>query len=158
MAMTAPGTGSGDTLLQGVPTASWRKTFRDSQAQRLRLVPAKAGIGKKLPIIEKVTAENFRDAEDEMPVWDLLQDIHAEPLPEFHHAFLMARWTKACPHEDGDAFVYKRMPANIHGRNPCIPDQVEDKLHTGKTIVRIAAVEKTIDHLLDIGPPEALQP
>ena len=39
------------------------------------------------------------------------------------------------------------MPANIHGRNPCIPDQVEDKLHTGKTIVRIAAVEKTISDI-----------
>jgi len=50
------------------------------------------------------------------------------------------------------------MPANIHGRNPCIPDQVEDKLHTGKTIVRIAAVEITIDHLFDIGPPESVLP
>ena len=29
---------------------------------------------------------------------------------------------------------------------------------TGKTIVRIAAVEKTIDHLVDIGPPESVLP
>jgi len=28
----------------------------------------------------------------------------------------------------------------------------------GKAVVRVAAIEKTIDHLLDIGPPEAVQP
>jgi len=118
--MTAPGMGSGDTLQQGVPTASWRKTFRDSQAQRLRLVPAKAGIGQQPPVIEKVTAKDLRDAQDKMPLGDLFENIHAQPFPEFHDALLMARWTKACPHENGDAFVYRRMPANTHGRNPCI--------------------------------------
>ena len=51
---------------------------------------ATAEIGQQLPIIQKVTTEDFRDAEDEMTVRDLFQDIHAEPLPEFHHAFLMA--------------------------------------------------------------------
>ena len=48
------------------------------------------------------------------------------------------------------------MPANIHGRSLYIPDQVEDKLHTGKAVVQITAIEITIDHLLDIGPPEAV--
>jgi len=47
-------------------------------------------IGKKLPIIEKVTAEDFGYAEYEMPVRNLLENIHAEPFSEFHHAFLMA--------------------------------------------------------------------
>jgi len=51
---------------------------------------AAAEIGKKLPIIKKVKAEDFGDAEYEMPVRDLLEDIHAEPFPKFHHAFLMA--------------------------------------------------------------------
>ena len=51
---------------------------------------AAAQIGKKLPIIQKVTAEDFRDAEYEMTVRDLFQNIHAEPFSEFHHAFLMA--------------------------------------------------------------------
>ncbi|MFZ3114517.1 MAG: hypothetical protein WA133_02195 [Syntrophales bacterium] len=51
---------------------------------------AAAEIGKQLSIIEKVTAKDFRDAEYEMPVRNLFEDIHAEPLPEFHHAFLMA--------------------------------------------------------------------
>jgi hypothetical protein len=32
----------------------------------------------------------FRDAEDEMPVRDLLENIHAQPLHEFHHALLVA--------------------------------------------------------------------
>ena len=51
---------------------------------------AAAEIGKKLPIVKKVTAEDLRDAEYEMTVRNLLEDIRAEPLPEFHHAFLMA--------------------------------------------------------------------
>ena len=29
-----------------------------------------------------------------MSVGDLFKDIHAEPLPEFHHAFLVAGWAK----------------------------------------------------------------
>ena len=29
-------------------------------------------------------------------------------------------------------------------------------LHAGKAVVQITAVEITIDHLLDIGPPEAV--
>jgi len=51
---------------------------------------AAAQIGQQLPIVEEVTAEDFGDAEDEMPVRYLLEDIHAEPFPEFHHAFLVA--------------------------------------------------------------------
>jgi hypothetical protein len=27
--------------------------------------------------------------------------------------------------------------------------------HTGKAVLQVAAIEITIDHLLDIGPPEA---
>ena len=46
--------------------------------------------GLQLPIVQEVAAEDFRDAEDEMTVRNLLEDIHAQPLPEFHHAFLMA--------------------------------------------------------------------
>jgi hypothetical protein len=44
---------------------------------RLRLVPAKAGIGKKLPVVKEVTPENLRDAEDKMPVRYFLENIHA---------------------------------------------------------------------------------
>ena len=51
-----------------------------------------------------------------------------------------------------------KMPGDIHGRSLCIPDQVEDKLHTGKAVVQIAAIEIAIDHLLDIGPPESVLP
>ncbi len=38
---------------------------------------ATAQIGKKLPVVQKVTAEDFRDAEYEMPVRDLFENIHA---------------------------------------------------------------------------------
>ena len=34
-----------------------------------------------------------------------------------------------------------RRPAGIHGRSLCIPDQVGDKLHTGKAVVQIAAIQ-----------------
>jgi len=30
--------------------------------------------------------------------------------------------------------------------------------HTGKAVVQITAIEIAIDHLLDIGPPEAVLP
>jgi hypothetical protein len=41
---------------------------------------ATAQIGKQLPVIQKVTAEDLRDAEDEMTVRDLLENIRAEPF------------------------------------------------------------------------------
>ena len=102
---------------------------------------AAAEIGKKLPIIEKVTAENFRYAEYEMPVRNFLEDIHAEPFPELHHPLLMARWAEMTPlaRKCQEVFV-----AAIFA------------FHTGKAVVQITAIEITIDHLLDIGPPEAV--
>lgn len=36
--------------------------------------------------------------------------------------------------------------------------ECEDKPDTGKAVVRVAAVEIPIDHLLDIGPPETVLP
>ena len=104
---------------------------------------AAAQIGKKLPIVEKVTAEDFRDAEDEMPVRDLLEDIHAEPFPEFHHALLMAGGAK--------------MPALARKCQQILVAAIF-AFHAGKAVVQIAAIEITIDHLLDIGPPESVLP
>ena len=39
-------------------------------------------------------ASTLKGTRDEMPVGNLLEDIHAEPFPEFHHALLMARWAE----------------------------------------------------------------
>ena len=55
---------------------------------------ATAEIGKEFPVVEEVSAEDLRDAEDKMPVRNLLEDIHAEPFPEFHHPLLMAGGAK----------------------------------------------------------------
>ena len=74
MAMAAPGRG----LFSG--TTSCRKTFRNSQAQRLRLVPAKAGIGEKLPIIQEVLAQDLRDAQDKMSMGNLFENVPAQPF------------------------------------------------------------------------------
>ena len=76
-----------------------------------------------------------------MPVRYLLEDIHAEPLPEFHHVLLMTRRTEmtALAGECQEIFM-----AAIFA------------FHAGKAVVQITAVEITIDHLLDIGPPEVV--
>ena len=104
---------------------------------------ATAQIGKKLPIVEKVTAEDLRDAEYEMAVRDLFEDIHAEPLPEFDHALLVARWAK--------------MPSFTRKCQQIFVAAVFT-FHAGKAVVQITAIEIAIDHLLDIGPPEAVLP
>jgi hypothetical protein len=45
---------------------------------------------KKFPVIKEVTTQDLRNAEDKMPVGNLLEDIAAQPLPEFHHTLLVA--------------------------------------------------------------------
>ena len=49
-----------------------------------------AQIGKKLPVIEKIPSQNLGNTKDEVLVGYLFEDIHAEPLAEFHHPLLMA--------------------------------------------------------------------
>jgi len=104
---------------------------------------ATAQIGKKLPIVEKVTAEDLRDAEYEMTVRDLFENIHAEPFAEFDHALLVARWAKM------PSFTRKCQQIFM---------AAAFTFHAGKAVVQIAAIEVAIDHLLDIGPPEAVLP
>ena len=47
---------------------------------------AAAQIGKELSVVEKVTAQDLRNAEDKMPVGNLLKDIRAEPFPELQRS------------------------------------------------------------------------
>jgi hypothetical protein len=54
-----------------------------------RFPGAAAQIGKELSIIQEVTTKDLRDAEHEMPVRNLFEDIHAQPFPEFHHPLLV---------------------------------------------------------------------
>jgi hypothetical protein len=126
--MTAPGMGS----VSG--TECWRKTFRDSQAQRLK--SARSFLSYK-----EVTAEDFRDAEDKMPVRDLLEDIHTKPFPEFHHAFLMTGRAKVPPFTGKCQQVFV---AAVFAFN------------SGKSVVQIAAIQIPINHLLKIRPPESV--
>ena len=70
-----------------------------------------------------------------------LEDIHAEPFPEFHHALLMTRRTEV---------------AALAGKCQEIFMAAVFAFHTGKTVVQIPAIEITMDHLLDIGPPETV--
>ncbi len=76
-----------------------------------------------------------------MPVRDLLENIHAEPLPEFHHAFLMAGGAEVA------ALAGKRQQVFMAAVFAC---------HAGKAMLQISAVKITIDYLFDIGPPKAI--
>ncbi|MBN1662300.1 MAG: hypothetical protein JW943_01750 [Deltaproteobacteria bacterium] len=42
----------------------------------------------------KAAAEDFGEAEDEIPVGRFLEDVHAPLLPKLHHALLMAGGAK----------------------------------------------------------------
>ena len=97
---------------------------------------ATAEIGKEFPVVEEVSAEDLRDAEDKMPVRNLLEDIHAEPFPEFNHALLMAGGAEMAALARKCQQIF--MAAII-------------AFHAGKPVAQITAVEITIDHLLDIG-------
>jgi len=55
---------------------------------------ATAEIGEQLSVIEEISAQDFGYAEDEMSVRNGLQNFFTQPFVEFHHPFLMARWTK----------------------------------------------------------------
>ena len=78
-----------------------------------------------------------------MPVGNLLEDIHAQPLPKFHYALLMTGGAEvaALARECKQVFV-----AAIF------------TLHAGKAAVQVAAIEIAVNHLLDIGPPKSVLP
>jgi len=90
-----------------------------------------AEIGQQLSIVEEVTAEDLRDAEYEMPVRNLLEYIHAEPFPEFHHALLVARWAEMTPLARKCQEV---LVAAVFA------------FHAGKPVAQITAIEIAIDH------------
>jgi hypothetical protein len=108
-----------------------------------RASDAAAQIGKKSSIIEKIPAEDLRDAEDKMPVGNLFEDIHAQPFPEFHHPLLMA----------GGA----EMTA-LAGESQKIFMVTVTALRAGKAVVQVAAVQITLNDLLEIGAPETVLP
>jgi len=104
--------GAGDGIV-------FRNRILDKDLQRFP--GATAQIGKKLPVIQKVAAEDFRDADTlkgtryETPARNLLEDIHAEPFPEFHHAFLMCCQQSSCCVNIFDRNVYP--PYNLQTVN-----------------------------------------
>ena len=106
-----------------------------------RLPSAAAETGKKFLIIQKIPAKDFRDAENEMPVGHLLEDIQAEPFPQLQHALLVARRTEvpSFTRECQQVFM-----AAVFA------------FHPGKAVLQIAAVKITVNHLFDIRPPESV--
>ena len=78
-----------------------------------------------------------------MPVVNLLEDIHAEPLAELHDAFLVAGGTK--------------MTA-LAGKCQEVFMTAVFTLHAGEAVVQIAAVEVPVNDLLQMRSPEAVLP
>jgi len=77
-----------------------------------------------------------------MPVRNLLEDIRAEPLPEFYHALLMA----------GRAEM-----AALAGECQEVLMAAVFTLHTGETVVQVAAVQIPVDDLLYIGTEKSIE-
>ena len=99
--------------------------------------------GKQFSIIQKIPAKHLGNTEHEMPVGNLFEDIHTEPLAEFHHALLVA----------GRAEM-----AALAGERQKIFVAAVITSDAGKTMLQIAAVEVTVDHFFDIRPPETVIP
>ena len=108
-----------------------------------RLPGATAEGGKKFSVIEEVSTQNLRDAKDKMSMGYLFEDIHTEPLAEFHHALLVAGWAEV---------------AALAGECQKVFVAAVFAFHTGKTVVQIAAIQVTINYLFDIRTPEAVLP
>ena len=78
-----------------------------------------------------------------MPVQNLLENVQAEPLPEFHHAFLVTG--------RAEMTAFTREGKQIFMTTVLTSD-------AGKAVAQIAAIQITVDHFLNIGPPEAVIP
>jgi len=76
-----------------------------------------------------------------MTVGYLLEDIHAEPFPEFHDALLMAGRAEvpSFAREGQEVFM-----AAVFA------------FDAGKAVAQIAAIEIAVDYLFDIRPPESI--
>jgi hypothetical protein len=81
---------------------------------------ASAQFGEEFSVIEEVSSEDPGYAKSEMTVRYSLKHFFTEPFPEFHHPFLMTRWTEmsALAREGKKVF----MPAAL-------------ALHTGEAII-----------------------
>lgn len=81
---TGPGLG---VFIQG----GGLKTFADD------IPPAPAQFGQKFPVVQKIDAEPFGNAEHPLPVRNIFQDFIEQPLTVFHHPLLMTRWAEMSP-------------------------------------------------------------
>jgi len=100
-------------------------------------------IGKKIPLIGEVPAQDLRDAEDEMPVGNLLEHVGTEPFPEFHHPLLMAGGTEMTALAgEGQKIFMMAIPA----------------LYPGKAVVQAATIQVPVNDFLEVGPPEPVRP
>lgn len=84
---------------------------------------------KQFSVIKKIPAEDFGDTEDEMTMGHILEDIHAQPFPEFHHALLVAgRAEMAAFTREGKQIFVAAVFA----------------FHTDKAVAQIAAIQMQV--------------
>jgi hypothetical protein len=134
----AEGLNSDDCAGDGI---IFRNRILDKTLQRLPGATAKGG--KEFSIVKKIPPENLRNAENKMPMCNLFEDFHAQPLSEFHHTFLMAGWAKM---------------AAFAGECQQVFMAAVFAFHTGKAAVQIATIQIAVNHLLKIRPPETVLP
>ena len=93
-----------------------------------------------------------------MSVGNLPEHVGTEPFAEFHHPLLMAGGTEACPREnggDGACPARAGFPLRFNIGQKIFMVAIP-ALHPGKAVVQIAAIEISVNDLLDIGSPESL--
>jgi len=98
---------------------------------------------KEDPVVGKIPPQDLRDAENEMPVGNLLENEGTEPFPEFHRTVLMVGGTEmtVLPGEGQEIFMVA-IPA----------------LHPGRTMVQASAFQVAVNDLLKVGTPKPARP
>ena len=64
------------------------------EKQSQRVPPTATQVGEEFSVIEEIPPEDLWYAKNEMTVWYSLEHFFTEPFPEFHHPFLVTRWTE----------------------------------------------------------------
>ena len=101
-----------------------------------RRPPAPAEFRQQLTVVQKVPPQNFRDAEHHMPVRNRFYNVPAQPFAELNHTLLVARRAEMATFaRKSKQILMAAIPAT----------------HPGKAVLQNAAIQVTVDDLLDVG-------
>ena len=107
----------------------WLQIFAD------RLPGTTAQRRQPLSVVQEIPPQDLGNAQHHVPVRHGLDDVSAEPLTEFHHALLVARWAKMA------SFTGKAQQVRVAAFIAADP---------GETVFQHPTLQIPVDHLLDI--------